>query len=224
MSSPARADELTSLPQDPLAETSTDKPRPPALLVDDTPSSAEQSQQHSHAFGGAPHLAASQPDPILDDSQPLPFSFTTPDSIASLGSTLAQRPALSYSKPYSMQERLEDPQASYVPGPAGPSAHGKVKTVEEDQVQRVRHALQNHLYDEQARDSCTQQTISMDLDENGSTNLPPARSPQLSPATDAGVLKRRSTTDPDANVDDLDTSALPRSKRQRCSEASEIEV
>lgn len=217
-----RARALTTLyPQDPLAMTSTDNPRPPALLVDDTPSSAQQSQHQPLAFGRAPHPAASQPDPILDDSQPLPFSFTTPDSIASLDSTHAQGHVLPSAKRYSMQKRLEDPPASYVPMSAGAAGQVKVKAAEGEQVEQVRRPLRLDVVDKQVSDPFAPQPASMDLDENDSTNLPPTRPP---PPTEAGPLKRRSTNDSGADVDRADTTTGPRSKRPRCSEASEIEV
>ncbi|GAA5835284.1 hypothetical protein JCM9279_004495 [Rhodotorula babjevae] len=223
-SSPAGACELTLRPQDPLITTSTDKTRLPAVLVDDTPSSADQSQPQPLAFGGAPHPAASQPDPILDDSQPLPFSFTTPDSIASLDSTHAQRPNLTSTKRYSMQERLDDPPASYVPTPAGATGKVKVTAIKGDEVEQVRRLMQLDAHDEQVSDSRTQQPVSMDLDENDSTDLPPASAPHVPPKDEARALKRRSTADGDADAGQLGTSALASSKRQRCSEASEIEV
>ncbi|KPV75942.1 uncharacterized protein RHOBADRAFT_52950 [Rhodotorula graminis WP1] len=158
--------------RDPLATTSTDKPRPPALLVDDTASSGRQSQHQSHAFGGgAPHPAASQPDPILDDSQPLPFSFTTPDSIASLDSTRAHGHVLPSAKRFSAQERLEEPPASYVPTSVGATGRAQVKAVE--------------------------QPVSMNLDDNDPTDLAPTRPPAPSAP---GPLKRRSTNDLDAKL------------------------
>ncbi|TNY22506.1 hypothetical protein DMC30DRAFT_415050 [Rhodotorula diobovata] len=169
-----------------------------AVLVEDSPSSSQQNQKL--AFGGAPDPSTSPADPIIDDSQPLPFS--TPDSIAAADSasgTGPLAPARGQTQRYSAAKRFEEPPASYVPqGDAKVKGKGKA-------VERV-------------KDRPAGQPAPMDVD------LAPAPSPQSSTSR-AGLKKRRSMAELQVNSEhNAVTGGVPARKKQKVSEASEIEV
>ncbi|BGP46103.1 hypothetical protein JCM10450v2_001943 [Rhodotorula kratochvilovae] len=191
------------------ALASTSKPVAPAVLVEPTPPPAQQQQ---HAFG-APSpsaIAVSQDDPIQDDSQPLPFS--TPDTVASTASSAAHNHGMKPVKRYTHEEQLEMPPASYVP--AKGDTKGKARAVEsEDDFPR---GLDEHIM---------QKPVPMDVDDSiaFSSDLPPAQQqphalPAADPSTTTSTGKRRSMGNLDPNAGGA------RAKRQKCSEASEIEV
>ncbi|GAA6048886.1 hypothetical protein JCM3770_007104, partial [Rhodotorula araucariae] len=211
---PAAAAPSTACPDGHAALATTSKPAAPVMLVEPTPPLTHPQQ---HAFGArtAPAAAVSQDDTIQDDSQPLPFS--TPDTVASVGSSSEHlrdtgiRPV----KRYTREKELEVPPASYVP--AKGDAKGKARALElEDDSQ--------HNFNEQIM----QKPVPMDVDESIASHLSPAQRQQadaatgLIPGPGVGRGKRRSMGDLDPNADA--SAGGTKSKRQKCSEASEIEV
>ncbi|BGP38010.1 hypothetical protein JCM10449v2_001937 [Rhodotorula kratochvilovae] len=199
----------TACPNGHAALASTSKPVAPAVLVEPTPPPAQQ-QQHAFGAPSSSAVAVSQDDPIQDDSQPLPFS--TPDTVASTASSAAHNHGMKPVKRYTHEEQLEMPPASYVP--AKGDTKGKARAVEsEDDFPR---GLDEHIM---------QKPVPMDVDDSiaFSSDFPPAQQqPHALPAADtsAGTStgKRRSMGDLDPNAGGA------RAKRQKCSEASEIEV
>lgn len=210
---------LTLIPQGAHAPTSDKQSTGPAVLVEDSPSSSQQNQKL--AFGGAPDPSTSPADPIIDDSQPLPFS--TPDSIAAADSasgTGPLAPARGQTQRYSAAKRFEEPPASYVPqGDAKVKGKGKaVERVKDRPAGQVRRAPRLPACRAHESHSPAQQPAPMDVD------LAPAPSPQSSTSR-AGLKKRRSMAELQVNSEhNAVTGGVPARKKQKVSEASEIEV